>query len=406
MGTDGTIDWYCCPHFDSPSVFGAILDRERGGYYRIAPAAEGWTQKQLYFPDTNVLITRFLTPDGVGEVQDFMPIHDAPGSVYKHRLIRRVVGVRGELTFRIEVEPRFNYGRDPHHVVFHESGVVFHSADMSLALETVDAAAARREHGVACEITVSAGRGRTRSCSSGCRRTTCRAATRRTRPARRSTSTIEYWRWWLAKSRYQGRWRETVHRSALTLKLLTFRPTGGIVAAPTTSLPEQLGGGRNWDYRFTWIRDAAFSLYALLRLGFTDEAAAFMDWLRERFSEERPGALGPLQIMYGIDGRSELKEEVLDHLEGYRGSAPVRIGNGAAEQLQLDIYGELIDSVYFYSQNGHAPDHDAWMDLSPRDRLDLRELGPGRRGHLGGARRAQALHLLAAHVLGRASSAR
>jgi GH15 family glucan-1,4-alpha-glucosidase len=175
--------------------------------------------------------------------------------------------------------------------------------------------------------------------------------------------TIEYWRNWLSKSRYQGRWREVVHRSALTLKLLTYRPTGGIVAAPTTSLPEQLGGGRNWDYRYTWIRDAAFSLYALLRLGFTEEAAAFMEWMRERFREP-PGELGPLQIMYGIDGRAELEEEVLDHLEGYRGSSPVRIGNGAAGQLQLDIYGELIDSVWFYSRHGSPIDHDSWVDLT------------------------------------------
>ena len=362
VGTDGTIDWYCCPHFDSPSVFGSILDRELGGYYRIAPATEGWTPKQLYFPDTNVLMTRFLTRAGVGEVQDFMPIHDAPGSVYRHRLIRRVLGVRGELTFRIEVEPRFNYGRDPHTIVFHENGVVFRSAEISMALESATPLTLG-ENGVSCEITLSPGEAVTfvlervpenyvpRPYSEG-----------ETRDA--LDRTLEYWRQWLAKSRYQGRWREMVHRSALTLKLLTFRPTGGIVAAPTTSLPEQLGGGRNWDYRYTWIRDAAFSLYALLRLGFTDEAAAFMEWLRERFSEVRPEGHGPLQIMYGIDGRSELKEEVLDHLEGYQGSAPVRIGNGAADQLQLDIYGELIDSVYFYSRNGSPVDHDSWVDLS------------------------------------------
>jgi GH15 family glucan-1,4-alpha-glucosidase len=361
VGTDGTIDWYCCPHFDSPSVFGAILDRQRGGYYRIAPVSEDWTPKQLYFPDTNVLITRFLTKEGVGEVQDFMPIHETPGSVFRHRLIRRVVGVRGEITLRVEVEPRFNYGRDPHSIVFHENGVVFRSEEMSLALET-STPLTLRETGVFCEITLAAGESVTFVLERVPEDYVPRPYSEdETRIA--FERTVEFWRSWLAKSRYQGRWREVVHRSALTLKLLTYRPTGGIVAAPTTSLPEQLGGGRNWDYRYTWIRDAAFSLYALLRLGFTDEAAAFMDWLRDRFSEPRAGEGGPLQIMYGIDGRSKLEEEVLDHLEGYRGSYPVRVGNGAAEQLQLDIYGEMIDSVWFYSQHGSPIDHDSWVDL-------------------------------------------
>ena len=256
----------------------------------------------------------------MGEVQDFMPIHEAPGSVFRHRLIRRVIGVRGELTFRVEVEPRFNYGRDPHTVVFHENGVLFRSADMSLALESATPLT-RTEMGVTCEITLSAGESATfvleRVPEDYVPRPYSEDETREA-----FDSTLEYWRRWLSKSQYQGRWREMVHRSALTLKLLTFRPTGGIVAAPTTSLPEQLGGGRNWDYRYTWIRDAAFSLYALLRLRFTDEAAAFMDWLTERFREERPGREGPLQIMYGIDGRSELEEEELDHLEGYRGPRP------------------------------------------------------------------------------------
>jgi GH15 family glucan-1,4-alpha-glucosidase len=176
--------------------------------------------------------------------------------------------------------------------------------------------------------------------------------------------TVRYWRSWLSRSRYTGRWREMVHRSALTLKLLTYHPTGAIVAAPTTSLPEQLGGGRNWDYRYTWIRDAAFSVYALLRLGFTDEAQAFMGWLTERFRDCRMEPTGPLQIMYGIDGREDLPEETLDHLEGYRGSAPVRLGNAASDQLQLDIYGELIDSVYLFNKYGTPLFWDTWTDLT------------------------------------------
>ena len=362
VGTNGTIDWYCCPRFDAPSVFGAILDRRRGGYYRIAPVIDGWTPKQLYLPDTNVLITRFLTQAGVGEVQDFMPIHQAPGTVHRHRLIRRVLGVRGELTYRLDLEPRFDYGRDPHEVFFHENGVVFRSPSLSMSLQSA-VPLRLTETGVTCEFTLLPGESATfvleRVPEDYVPRPYSEDETREA-----FDRTVDYWRRWLSRSRYQGRWREMLHRSALTLKLLTYRPTGAIVAAPTTSLPEQLGGGRNWDYRYTWIRDAAFSLYALLRLGFTDEAAAFMDWLRERFREPRPGAWGPLQIMYGIDGRSDLDEQVLEHLEGYRGSAPVRIGNGAAQQLQLDIYGELIDSVYLYNLHGSPIDHEAWTDLT------------------------------------------
>lgn len=168
-------------------------------------------------------------------------------------------------------------------------------------------------------------------------------------------ATVRYWRHWLSQSRYRGRWREMVHRSALTLKLLTYAPTGAIIAAPTTSLPERIGGERNWDYRYVWIRDAAFCVYALLRLGFTDEAEAFMGFLSEHVQTGIPediGPDGPLQIMYGIDGRRDLPERELTHLEGYRGSAPVRIGNGAVGQLQLDIYGALVDCLYLYDKWG------------------------------------------------------
>jgi GH15 family glucan-1,4-alpha-glucosidase len=361
VGTDGRIDWYCCPSFDSPSVFGGILDKQRGGFYRIRPATDDWIPKQLYFPDTNVLITRFLTPGGVGEVQDFMPIQQG-GSVHRHRLIRRALGVRGEMRFRIDVQPRFNYARDAHETIFHENGVVFKSPGLTLALETA-VPLDYHETGAYGEFTLRPGETATFVLEQVPETyVPSFYSEQETREA--FEHTVEYWRRWLAQSRYEGRWREMLHRSALTLKLMTYKPTGGIVAAPTTSLPEQLGGGRNWDYRYTWIRDAAFSLYALLLLGFTEEATAFMDWLRERFREPSTVERGPLQLMYGIDGRMELIEEHLDHLEGYRGSSPVRIGNGAADQLQLDIYGELANSVYVYNKFGAPISHDAWTDLS------------------------------------------
>jgi GH15 family glucan-1,4-alpha-glucosidase len=360
VGSDGTIDWYCPPRFDSPSVFGAILDKGRGGHWRIAPTMGVGTVKQLYFPDTNVLITRFLTPMGVGEVEDFMPI-SRPGSQHRHRLIRRVVCVRGELRFRVSVDPRFDYARAAHKTFVHDEGAVFESNGLTLVLHS-RVKLHQTDGGVAGEFGLSPGESMAFVLEEMLPGDRPRAySEEETREL--FEDTVAFWRRWVAQSRYQGRWREMVHRSALTLKLLTYKPTGAIVAAPTTSLPEQLGGGRNWDYRYTWIRDAAFSLYALLRLGFTEEAASFMDWLTDRVREREGGGEGPLQIMYGIDGRAELEEVVLHHLEGYKGSAPVRIGNGAATQLQLDIYGELIDSVYLYNKYGRPLYHDGWMSL-------------------------------------------
>jgi GH15 family glucan-1,4-alpha-glucosidase len=172
---------------------------------------------------------------------------------------------------------------------------------------------------------------------------------------------VEYWLRWLSKCTYKGRWRESVHRSALALKLLTYEPTGAIIAAPTCSLPETLGGSRNWDYRYTWIRDAAFTLYGLMRIGFTEEAARFMSWLEARCHELEPD--GSLHLMYGIDGRHVSIEETLDHLEGYKGSRPVRIGNNAHNQVQLDIYGELMDSVYLYNKYATPISYDLWTEL-------------------------------------------
>jgi len=360
VGSDGTIDWYCCPRFDSPSVFGSILDSRRGGSYRIAPTCEILNTRQLYFPDTNVLITRFLTVDGVGEVEDFMPVGQLRAGEHRQRLVRRVVGVRGTVRFALEAAPRFDYGRARHDVERHAHGVLFRAPECTLALET-ETPLELSDGDVRASFALEPGESATFVLEH-----VPGDYEPHVHPAHEVRELLEgtaaYWRRWLSQSRYTGRWREMVHRSALTLKLLTYEPTGAIVAAATASLPEQIGGERNWDYRYTWIRDAAFSLYALLRLGFTEEATAFMDWLTLRFRDCRNGESGPLQIMYGIDGRSELPEEVLD-LEGYRGSAPVRIGNAAAGQLQLDIYGELIDSVYLYNKHGTPLYHDAWEDL-------------------------------------------
>jgi GH15 family glucan-1,4-alpha-glucosidase len=362
VGSDGTIDWFCCPRFDSPSVFGSILDARRGGRYRICPVCEVSTTRQLYLPDTNVLITRFLTADGVGEVEDFMPVRELRDGEDRQRLVRRVVAVRGEMPFALEVAPRFDYGRAQHSAERHGHGVLFRSPVCTLALET-DSKLELRDGDVHARFTLRAGE----SATFLLEHVPAEYEPHRHPPEEvleLFEATVEYWREWLSRSRYTGRWREMVNRSALTLKLLTYAPSGAIVAAPTASLPEQLGGERNWDYRYTWIRDAAFSLYALLRLGFTDEAAAFMDWLTDRFRDCRDGGSGPLQVMYGIDGRSQLPEELLDHWEGYRGSAPVRIGNAATNQLQLDIYGELTDSVYLFNKYGTPLSHQSWEDLS------------------------------------------
>jgi GH15 family glucan-1,4-alpha-glucosidase len=357
VGTDGTIDWYCPGRFDAPSVFGSLLDKEKGGFWRIAPAVPAGRSKQLYFPDTNVLITRFLTPEGVVEMQDFMPVSERPAE-HRQRLIRRLVAVRGELHLRLELEPRFDYARADHVAHVFEGGVVFHGPDLSLALDSA-VPLEQTERGVKAAFTLPAGETATFTLESVDESyETHRHSEDETREL--FERTVAYWRRWLKQCRYQGRWRETVHRSALTLKLLTYQPTGAIVAAATTSLPEQLGGERNWDYRFTWIRDAAFSVYALLRLGFKEEAEAFMGWIDDRLNERMEGESGPLQIMYGIDGRADLEEIQLDHLEGYEGSAPVRIGNGAATQRQLDIYGEMIDSIYLYNKYGKPLYHDSW----------------------------------------------
>ena len=368
VATDGSIDWFCAPRFDSPSLFAALLDHEDGGRFRVRPTIEVFTSKQLYLPDTAVLVTRFMTEAGVGEVVDFMPVTGTEATD-RHRIVRMVRCVRGEMTFAIDLAPRFDYGRKPHETLLNEDGVVFAGTETSMTVHLVrepeDERLARADVNdrgdLHAELTLTAGQVRGVVVETGFAGPARQFRVAEVEQLLRETSA--FWEQWLAQSTYTGRWREQLHRSAITLKLMTYAPSGGLVAAPTAALPEQVGGERNWDYRYTWIRDASFSVYALLGLGFTGEAAALMGWLRDRL-EEAAGQGTPLKIMYRVDGSSDLVEEEIAHWEGYRGSKPVRIGNGAADQLQLDIYGEAMDSIFFADQHGLHVGHDGWQKIA------------------------------------------
>ncbi len=361
VAIDGSIDWLCIPKFDSPSVFGAILDDEKGGRFKIAPVGDDVTCKQFYWPETNVLVTRFLAPDGAAELTDFISVGRADsGGPHRHQLIRRLTVVRGTLKFRMECQPAFNYARDAHETQMTNEGASFVSPSLALGLAS-SVPLERRGSGAFADFTLREGHSavfvlRHLSPDVGCGM--CLSPEEAEELFRR---TVDYWHRWIGKCKYTGRWREKVYRSALALKLMTYEPTGAIVAAPTCSLPEEIGGERNWDYRYTWIRDSAFTIYAFLRLGFTEEAERFMHFLSHLCAEPRED--GSLQIMYGIDGRKKLTEEVLDHLDGYMGSKPVRIGNGAYDQLQLDIYGELMDAVYLFNKHGAPISYDLWTSL-------------------------------------------
>jgi len=359
VATDGTIDWCCLPRFDSPAVFASLLDADRGG--SLAVRCEAVRTKQMYKPDTNVLVTRFLGADSVGEVVDFM-VPRQPGAPVRHPgalLVRRLRAVRGTVVFTVSCRPAFDFGRQDHAVHTPDRGGAVFTSPGARAELVLRAGQRFSVAGPAATATVTLGPGEGLDLLlqwGGAPEPPAEGEA-----GRLLDYTVAYWRSWLRRSRYRGRYREMVERSALVLKLLVYQPTGALVAAPTTSLPESVGGARNWDYRYSWIRDAAFTLYALMRLGFTDEAASYMTWLQARCREA--AADRGLQVLYAVDGNPEVPETTLDHLDGYKGSRPVRVGNSAASQLQLDIYGELMDSVYLFNKYGRPIGYDLWEAL-------------------------------------------
>ena len=363
VSTTGTIDYLCHPNLDSPSVFCALLDPEQGGCFSIGPAdPDIWRNRQIYIPDTNVLITRFMNGTAVFEITDFMPIMTEPGPL--SAVVRRVTCIHGEVALRVRCAPRFDYGRDGQPQV----AVTGDTATFEANRETVSGPLRLRS-----SVSLQAGAG---DASANFRLREGEMASFILECGTEKPSddddpkafivqafdeTIAYWQSWSAHTSYRGRWREYVMRSALVLKLLTSADHGSIAAAATFGLPEQPGGSRNWDYRFCWIRDAAFATFALMRLGYVREAGHFNEWVARRADGHDAG---DLQILYRLDGSSEAGERTLDHLAGYDGARPVRIGNGAADQLQLDIYGALFDSIYLADKHGAPVTYGTWERMA------------------------------------------
>jgi GH15 family glucan-1,4-alpha-glucosidase len=354
VALDGTVDFMCWSGFDSPSIFAGLLDPEQGGVFELAPAMEGARTIQMYVPDTNVLVTQWLCAAASVEVLDLMPAPDREG-VCPTRLIRRVRVARGSATFHLRCAPRFDYARTQPQVRLAKGCAVFSGAGLKLRLSG-PAKFVRGEGEVTATLRLEAGQ------SAGfVLDESDQALLSPGEIGAVIQYTIERWQQWAAQSTYKGRWREEVIRSALVLKLLTSRPHGSIAAAATFGLPETAGGSRNWDYRATWIRDASFTVYALMRLGYQKEATAFYRWIGDRAGKSDES--GHLRVMYALDGSAVAAESELPQLDGYGGARPVRVGNDAAGQLQLDIYGELLDSIYLSNKYGEAISHHDWMGV-------------------------------------------
>jgi GH15 family glucan-1,4-alpha-glucosidase len=356
VGTDGTIDWLCLPDFDSPSVFCSILDDEKGGYFKIRPVQD-FHSYQIYLPETNVLLTRFLSREGVAEVLDFMPIEDA--SETRHDLVRDVRVIRGRMTVEVDCRPAFDYARREHEIEPAKGGVIFRSAGTALNLASDVPLEEGPGRSVRGRFELKTGESASFVLQLLEEGEGPREVLKRAECQDLLQQTMDYWRRWIAGSAYRGRWRDMVNRSTLALKLMTYEPTGALVTAPTMGLPQTIGGAQNRDYRYTWLRDAAFTMFVLLRIGFKDEAHRFMGWLQQRCQ----GSGGLLNPLYSLDGRKEVVEEELSHLSGYRGSRPVTLGNGANRLLQFDLYGAVLDAAYLHNKYGAPLDYDTWQSL-------------------------------------------
>ncbi len=356
ISKEASLDFMSFMRFDSPTIFCKLLDADKGGSFEIVPQLNDFVTKQLYLPNTNVLVTRFLAEEGIVEVIDYMPVNDEE---FNCVVIRKITNVRGNIRYKMRCSPRFNYAREKHHIEQDGADFLFVPesnvqaplrllSDVALQRDENDVVATfhLKEAQTACFILEAAHNKKQRN------------SNLRDYAQRTYKETVLYWQNWIKNCTYRGHWQEEVNRSALTLKLLISHRYGSMVAAPTFSLPESVGNGRNWDYRYTWIRDAAFTMHAFLQLGFMEEAEGFLSWIKKQSSDK------DLQLMFTIDGDSRLEEFELDNLEGYKGSKPVRVGNLASKQTQMDIYGELLETVYVYAVHGGDLTYDYWQIIS------------------------------------------
>ncbi len=362
VAIDGTIDYFCWPELDSPSVFSALLDRDEAGIFSLAPLWQDVRRQQLYLPETPILQTRWLSPEGVAELTDYMPLCQQQDR--SPRIMRRIKMVKGQSTIALHCAPVHDYARANTKVSLNGFLADFTASGQTTLRLKSQVKLSRQGQAATAYFVLKAGESADFifGAADDPALTNEDPALMKENGEVCFQETMQSWQLWSGQSNYRGRWSEMVNRSALTLKLLTSWQHGSIAAAATFGMPEELGGERNWDYRASWIRDASFSMYALMRLGYVDEAKKFTHWVG-RCVEHSHHEVDKLQVMYRLDSGIELHERSLPHLRGYAGSQPVRIGNDAWHQSQLDIYGELMDAVYLSNKYGEAISHRGWNNV-------------------------------------------